>query len=417
MEGALGAHLHDWLNLLLRWAHFITGVAWIGASFYFNWLENHLERQSRAAESGNDIAGDLWAVHGGGFYYLQKYEVAPPRLPKTLHWFKYEAYFTWITGFALLVSLYYFNASVYMVDASVAEIGTGTAVAIGIAALLVSWLFYDGLCRSPLKESSLWIGLIVFGWFAGLAWILTSVLSGRAAYIHVGAAIGTLMVANVAHVIIPAQRDMVEALSSGQKPDGAKGRNALLRSRHNNYFTLPVLFIMISNHYPATYGHTLNWIVLAVISIAGVGVRHYFNVRHIDGHSRWVLPVSLLVLVLAVVMTMPALRISEMADDSPIADELSPAEAIVPPTTAEVFPIVEERCTGCHSQSPTMAGFTAPPMGVSLDSEEELNREAPRVFQATVITRTMPLANLTKMTAEERDSIARWYAGRLQGDD
>ncbi|MDX1556436.1 MAG: urate hydroxylase PuuD, partial [Xanthomonadales bacterium] len=276
----LAGHLHDWLNLLLRWAHFITGVAWIGASFYFNWLENHLERKVRASESGSDIAGDLWAVHGGGFYYLQKYEVAPPRLPTTLHWFKYEAYFTWFTGFALLVSLYYFNAGVYMVDASVSDLGPGAAVAIGLAALVVSWLFYDGLCKSPLKENNALLGLIVFGWFAGVAWILTSLLSGRAAYIHVGAAIGTLMVANVAHVIIPAQRDMVEALSSGQKPDGAKGRNALLRSRHNNYFTLPVLFIMISNHYPMFYANAYGWAVLASIGAITAYARHFFNLRN-----------------------------------------------------------------------------------------------------------------------------------------
>ncbi len=417
MDSALASHLHDWLNLLLRWAHFITGVAWIGASFYFNWLENHLERRARAADAGAEIAGDLWAVHGGGFYYLQKFEVAPPKLPTTLHWFKYEAYFTWITGFALLVSLYYLNAGVYMIDGAVADLTAFQAVNVGLAALAFSWFFYDGLCRSPLRENNAFLGLILFGWFAGLAWILTSLLSGRAAYIHVGAAIGTIMVANVFTVIIPAQKDMVAALSAGNKPDGAKGRNALLRSRHNNYFTLPVLFIMISNHYPATYGHALNWVVLAVISLAGVGVRHYFNVRHIRGHSRWVLPISLVVLAVAVVMTLPAMRAVETGAAPAVDSGAVQAETAPAPGTEKAFDIVQERCTGCHSRSPTLAGFTAPPLGVSLDSVEDLKTQAPRVFQTTVITRTMPLANLTKMTEEERDSIARWYAGRLQGND
>lgn len=417
MDDVLAGHLHDWLNLLLRWAHFITGVAWIGASFYFNWLENHLERQAKASASGSDIAGDLWAVHGGGFYYLQKYEVAPPKLPTTLHWFKYEAYFTWITGFALLVSLYYWNAGIFMVDRSVAEIGPNTAVGIGVASLVISWFFYDGLCRSPLKENNALLGLIVFGWFAGLAWILSDLLSGRAAYIHVGAAIGTIMVANVFTVIIPSQKDMVAALSSGGVPDGAKGRNALLRSRHNNYFALPVLFIMISNHYPATYGHALNWLVLAVISVAGVGVRHYFNLRHIEGHSRWVLPVSLLILVVAVVMTLPKLSAPEAAATGAAAPQPGQAEKRPAPTTAEILPIVQARCANCHSDPPEFAGFAAPPLGVVLQSAEQIESQAPRVFQSAVITRTMPLGNMTGMTAQERDSIARWYAGRLKRND
>jgi len=417
MDGQLAAHLHDWLNLLLRWAHFITGVAWIGASFYFNWLENHLERQAKASDSGRDIAGDLWAVHGGGFYYLQKYEVAPPKLPSTLHWFKYEAYFTWITGFALLGTLYYWNAGVYMVDRSVADLGANTAVGIGVASLAISWFFYDGLCRSSLKENNALLGLIVFGWFAGLAWILSDLLSGRAAYIHVGAAIGTIMVANVFTVIIPSQKDLVAAVGEGRKPDGTKGRNALLRSRHNNYFTLPVLFIMISNHYPATYGHALNWLVLAVISLASVGVRHYFNIRHLKAHSRWVLPVSLLILVAAVVMTMPRLRAPEVTGTEPAALQSGQAEKQPAPSTADILPIIQHHCTNCHSDPPKFAGFYAPPLGVVLQSEAQIESQAPRVFQSAVITRTMPLGNMTGMTAQERDSIARWYTGRLQGND
>lgn len=275
------AYFLEWLNLLLRWAHFITGVAWIGASFYFNWLENHLERQN--AKGG--IAGDLWAVHGGGFYYLQKFTVAPERLPANLHWFKWEAYFTWITGFILLCTLYYWNAGVFMVDSRVADLSSLQAVGIGIASLVLSWLFYDGLCRSPLARKQALTALLIFAWFALLSWLLSQFLSGRAAYIHVGAAIGTIMVANVFFVIIPSQKDLVEAVNEQRMPDPQKGKNALARSRHNNYFTLPVLFIMISSHYAGTFGHPLNWLVLLVISMVGVGIRHWFNIRHLEKHG------------------------------------------------------------------------------------------------------------------------------------
>ena len=286
------AYLQEWLNLLLRWAHFITGVAWIGASFYFNWLENHLERQN--AKDG--IAGDLWAVHGGGFYYLQKFQVAPERLPANLHWFKWEAYFTWITGFLLLCTLYYWNAGVFMVDSRVADLSSLQAVGIGIASLVFSWLFYDALCRSPLARNQALTALLIFAWFALLSWLLSQLLSGRAAYIHVGAAIGTIMVANVFFVIIPSQKDLVEAVNEQRMPDPQKGKNALARSRHNNYFTLPVLFTMISSHYAGTFAHPWNWLVLLVISLVGVGIRHWFNIRHLAKHSALVLPLSLLLL-------------------------------------------------------------------------------------------------------------------------
>ena len=388
------AYLHDWLSLLLRWAHFITGVAWIGASFYFNWLENHLERQSAAG----GIAGDLWAVHGGGFYHLEKYEVAPDRLPATLHWFKYEAYFTWITGFALLCTVYYWNAGAYLIDRSVSDITAIQGVGIGLASMVASWLFYDAICRSPLKRRGAWLALMIFAWFAMLAWLLSEFLSGRAAYIHVGAAAGTIMVANVFFVIIPSQKDLVAAVAGNREPDSEKAKNALLRSRHNNYFTLPVLFIMISNHYAGTFGHHLNWLVLALIATVGVGIRHWFNIRHLPGHNRWILPLSLLLLAgLVFLMRPPAARVAPGAEGVP--------------TTAEVMPVIRERCSTCHAAKPTHAGFPAPPLGVILEDEHSLETQASRVYQSTVATRTMPLGNITGMTDEERELLARWYAG------
>jgi uncharacterized membrane protein len=391
------AWIQEWLTLLLRWAHFITGVAWIGASFYFNWLENHLERLN--AREG--IAGDLWAVHGGGFYHLEKYEVAPGTLPPTLHWFKYEAYFTWITGFALLYTVYYWNAGAFLVDPSVADLAGWQAIAIGVASMAVSWLLYDLVCRSALARNNAVLALTIFAWFAVLAWLLSECLSGRAAYIHVGAAIGTIMVANVFFVIIPAQKDLVAAVGEDRAPRADRGKSALLRSRHNNYLTLPVLFIMISNHYAGTYAHSWNWLVLILLGLAGVGIRHWFNIRHLPEHNRWVLPLSLLLLAGLILFTRP---------------QPAPVQAgdAAYPTSAAVMPLIEKHCVNCHADQPAYAGFTAPPLGVVLDSEARLEANASRVYQSAVVTRIMPLGNLTGMSDEEREVLARWYAGMGQ---
>jgi uncharacterized membrane protein len=390
------AYLQEWLGLLLRWAHFITGVAWIGASFYFNWLENHLERQ----QAETDIAGDLWAVHGGGFYYLQKLRVAPQQLPQQLHWFKWEAYFTWLSGFALLCVVYYWNAGLFMVDSRVADLSSLQAITIGLASLLLSWLFYDLLCRSAAGKRQALTALMIIAWFALLSWLLSSLLSGRAAYIHVGAAIGTIMVANVLFVIIPSQKELVNAVREQRVPDARKGENALLRSRHNNYFTLPVLFIMISNHYAGTFGHSLNWLVLLLLSLSGVGIRHWFNIRHLEGHSRLVLPFSLLLLLAVIIALRP---------QAPAKSQTVSAS----PATAEAMKVVQQHCTICHSAKPHHPGFAAAPLGIVLDDESALNVLARRVHYVTVVTQSMPLANATGMSDEERDLIDRWYAGRM----
>ncbi len=392
------AYLQEWLGLLLRWAHFITGIAWIGASFYFNWLENQLERQ----QSDKRLAGDLWALHGGGFYYLQKLKNAPEQLPPTLHWFKWEAYFTWLTGFALLCLVYYRDAGLFMVDSRVADISNLHAIAIGLVSLLLSWLFYDLLCRSAAGRNQLLTMLLIFAWFTLLSWLLSSYLSGRAAYIHVGAAIGTIMVANVLFVIIPSQKDLVAAVMEQRVPDPDKGRHALLRSRHNNYFTLPVLFIMISNHYAGTFGNVWNWLLLVLIGLVGVGIRHWFNIRHQENHSRWVLPLSLLLL-LAVIIAMRPQAPSGIEKRSAI------------PSTAEAMKVVQEHCTICHSAQPEHPGFAAAPLGIVLDDERTLDMLARRVHHVTVVTQSMPLANTTGMSDEERDLIDKWYAGRVPG--
>ena len=384
------AHIAEWLNLLVRWIHFIVGVAWIGASFYFNWLENRLNRTPPQEEG---IAGNLWAVHGGGFYHLKKFTNGPDKLPDTLHWFKWEAYMTFVSGFTLLCIVYYYNAKAMMIDSAIYDLSPLAAISIGIASMLISWAVYDLLCKSPLKEKPLLLGLIIFAYLAGLAFLLTHLLSARAAYIHIGASIGTIMVANVFYVIIPAQKELVKALSEDRTPDASYGKNGLLRSRHNNYFTLPVLFIMISNHFPSTYGNPYNWLVLVALSAVGILARHYFNIRHIN-KAIWMLPTAFFGFILIMLATLPAKQTALEGDNKV--------------STTEIMPIVKQRCMSCHSTHPTQAGFSSPPAGLAYDVPNVLVNNADKV-EAQVRQKLMPLGNLTQMTDAERVQINHWY--------
>ena len=386
-------------------------MAWIGASFYFNWLENRLDR--RAPRPG--VAGDLWAVHGGGFYHLQKFETAPDALPSQLHWFKWEAYTTWLSGFALLVMVYYMNAAAFLLDADAAvELNAWQGVAIGVGALVVSWLAYDALCRSRLRRAPLQLAAVVFACLTALAWALSELLSGRAAYIHTGAAIGSIMVGNVLFVIIPAQNKMVAALTAGRAVDPARGAAALLRSRHNNYLTLPVLFIMVSVHFPATYGHAWNWAILAAIGAAGWLARHYFNVRHLRRRAAvWLLVAGFAILAATAWVTAPQLPVGPAGPGQhAAADSAAPATENTPPALADITVIVQTRCAGCHARQPSQAGFYAPPAGITLESAAAVQRHASRIFATTVATRSMPIGNLTAMTEAERALIAAWYTTR-----
>jgi len=390
----VSAHLEQWLNLALRWAHVITGVAWIGTSFYFNWLNSRLAPPPpERREPG--VAGELWSVHGGGFYRVVKYTVAPGELPRTLHWFKWEAYATWLTGFALLVLVYYLGAASFLIDPRVARLSPGAAVAVGVATLIVSWLAYDVLCRSALGAKPLALAATLFALTTALAWGLTKLLSPRAAYLHVGAAIGTIMAANVLMVIIPAQREMVAALTAGRPPDVARGQQAALRSLHNNYLTLPVLFIMVSSHYPATYSHHLNWAILAGLAVIGVATRHWFNLRNQGRKSIWILPAAALGLVALALVTAPRSGPAWSA----VGGQVS---------FADVRLIVARRCAGCHSSAPTTPGIPAAPLGVVLDTPDDIRANAPRMLAVAVDAQTMPLGNLTGMTPEERDLLGRW---------
>lgn len=385
-------HLTDWFSLLLRWLHVIAGVAWIGASFYFNWLENRLQRGGPQAEG---IEGYLWAVHGGGFYRLEKFRVAPEQLPAALHWFKWEAYVTWLSGAGLLAVVYYWDAKVYLIDPAVMALSAPAAVAVGAGSLVASWLVYDLLCRL-LQRHPLLLAAAVFAFFALLAFVLCQLLSGRAAYLHTGAAMGTVMVANVLRVIIPSQKSLVRSVELGRAPDPQLGASALVRSRHNNYLTLPVLFVMVSGHYPLTYGHPWNWALLAAVSAAGVLVRHYFNVRHRGERSRWRFPAAAVAVIIAVAaLTAPWRQ--------------GGGDGLV--TTAAIRPVIEQRCTVCHARAPTFPGFTAAPGGVALESEAQMESLARRIYDVTVKSKTMPPGNLSAMTDEERALLGRWFTG------
>ena len=391
----MDAHYLEFLSMLVRWLHIIAGVAWIGSSFYFIWLDNSLDAPapgSDAAQKG--VGGELWAVHGGGFYNPQKYLVAPAALPEKLHWFKWEAYTTWLSGTALLVLVYWLKAGTMMVDGNVRALTPLQAVGIGAASMAGSWLVYDLLCRSPLGRREGLLGLVVFLLMGALAWGLSRLLGGRAMFIHVGTAIGTIMAANVFFIIIPGQRRMVAAMKAGQTPNPADGKRAKQRSVHNNYFTLPVLFIMISNHYASTYAHARNWAILVLMMAAGVAIRHFFNRKH-KGVYAWQYP-ALGAGLLGVVAWMT----------QPKVIELPPVEGEI--TFNRVRAIVGQHCIQCHSPQPTFPGYTQPQAGVLLHTPADLVQNAPRLYQQVVVTRIMPLGNLTKMTDQERAVLAAW---------
>jgi uncharacterized membrane protein len=388
---AYESHAVEWMNLAVRWTHVVFGIAWIGASFYFNFLENSLNRTKGLREG---IAGNLWAVHGGGFYYLEKYKTAPPEIPKDLHWFKYEAYFTWLSGFTLLIIVYYLDAKVYLIDPAVLEISPTAAIGIGLATLAGGWLVYDTLCKSALAQQKILFAGILLVFTTLLAWFLSHVFSSRAAYVHVGAMLGTLMVGNVFRVIIPSQKAMVKAAKEGKLVDPSLGKKALMRSLHNNYFTLPVIFIMISNHFPSTYGGTFNWMVLIGLSLTSVMVKHYLNLMEKGEKAVWILPIAVAGMLALALVTAPHTK-----------DVCKPG---TPAGFAEVNSIVSRRCVQCHAANPTDDILKVAPNGIMFDDPKNIIKYADRILNRAVITKTMPQGNKTHITQEERDVIQCW---------
>jgi uncharacterized membrane protein len=391
---AYEGHLMEWLNIVVRLMHVTFGIAWIGASFYFVFLENALNRTDNVRE---ELAGNLWAVHGGGFYYLEKYKLAPKQIPKALHWFKYEAYFTWLTGFSLLCVVYYFNPAAMLIDPQVLDVEPLTGVAIGIASFVVAWVLYHLLCRTPLVRNNLVMAALGLLIGTAFAWFYCQVFSARAAYLHFGAMLGTLMVGNVFFIIIPAQKAMVKAATEGLPLDPELGKHAGLRSLHNNYFTLPVLFVMVSNHFPSTFGHSYPWLVLAAIALGTAGIKHWLNLREKHQATGVVFPLAAGLLLAVAFVTAPK-------------NNAGAAGAGCTPgvSMAQVQGIVQQRCVRCHSATPTDEVFKSPPNGVVYDSPQDIIRLKDKIMQRVVVTKTMPQNNKTGMTEEERNLIRCW---------
>ena len=395
----MSPYVIDWLSLLGRWVHLITGIAWIGASFYFVWLDNHLLPPEDAELSRKGVGGELWAVHGGGFYNAQKYRVAPQALPASLHWFYWEAYSTFLSGFFLLGLLYYAQAEIYLIDPRVAPLSKPAAIAIGVGVIIVGWLIYDALCRSPLKHRAAWLAAVLALVFSAAAFELCRLFSGRGAFIEFGAMLGTIMVANVFFVIIPGQRQMVRAKREGRDPDAQAGLRGKLRSVHNTYFTLPVLFTMISNHYAMTFGARYNWLVLIALCAAGALIRVYFVARHKHHERGGKTPLWPALLGLIIV--------------GATAGALAPKRAATASAGSraarftDIQHIVANRCAPCHAAAPTQPGFAAAPKGVLLDSSDGLLTNL-GVIEPQVATRAMPIGNLTGMTDAERNQLLDW---------
>ena len=392
----MDAFILDWLNILGRWVHFVTGIAWIGASFYFIWLDNHLEVPKNPSDVQKGIAGEVWSVHGGGFYHAKKYRVAPGTLPEMLHWFKWEAYSTWLSGMFLLALVYWYGAEIYLIDSSVAELTQFSAVGISVLTIVGSWFAYDSLCKSRLGRNETAFVAVLFAFSVLLSWGLCQIYSGRGAYIHFGAVLGTIMVANVYFVIIPGQRRMVEAFERGDEPSSKDGIRAKQRSVHNTYLTLPVLFTMTSNHYALTYSHDYNWMILVAFTLAGALIRVYFVARHKKKASPLPIVIAFLILLTVAFAILPKSRTTV-------------ASAV---TLDAIRPVITSRCVVCHSGSPSHIAFQAAPLGVMLDTDAQIMAEADRIYLQTVVLKAMPIGNLTVMNDKERALIDAWYFSR-----
>jgi uncharacterized membrane protein len=389
--------LTEWLSLVLRWLHVVAGIAWIGSSFYFIHLDLSL-RANEALPAGTK--GEAWQVHGGGFYRMVKYLVAPAQMPDDLTWFKWEAYATWLSGFGLLVVVYYLGAELFLIDRAVLDLGPIEAAAIAFGSLLVAWLAYEGLCRSPLGRHELTLALALVGYvfLVALTYAFTHVFSGRGALTQIGALIGTIMVANVFVVIIPNQKRIVAELIAGREPDPALGQAGKQRSVHNNYLTLPVVFLMISNHYPLLYATRHNWLIVAIVLAIGPVIRHFFNARHEGRGSPWW------------TWGVAAAGMAAIAWLSAAGPRTAAGAAAGPVRFATVEEIVTSRCSMCHAAEPVWAGIGAPPKGVMLDTPGRIHAQVRLIDLFAVRSDAMPPGNVTEMSAEERTQLAAWIA-------
>jgi uncharacterized membrane protein len=388
--------LTEWLSLVIRWLHVVAAMAWIGSSFYFIHLD--LSLKSRAGLPAG-VKGDAWQVHGGGFYHMVKYLVAPARMPDELTWFKWEAYTTWLSGFALLIIVYYLGAELYLIDKSVLDLSAPTAAAVAFVSLAIAWLLYEAMCRSPLGRHEIALALVGYVFLVGLTYAFTHVFSGRGAFTQIGALIGTIMVANVFMIIIPYQKKTVAALIAGREPNPKWGDVGKQRSVHNNYLTLPVVFLMISNHYPLMFATRYNWLIVAIVLAIGPVIRHFFNSRHEGkGSPWWTWGVA----------AAGMLAIAWLSGAGP--REVSAGTRAGTVDVAAAHNAILTRCSMCHIDEPVWSGIHSAPKGVVLDGPENIRRHARLIEINAVRSAAMPPGNVTEMTAEERRVVADWLA-------
>ena len=404
--------LTSWAEFAVRWLHVITAIAWIGSSFYFIALDLGLRKHDRLPVGA---AGEEWQVHGGGFYHIQKYLVAPENLPEHLIWFKWESYATWLSGFALLAIVYYGGAELYLIDAAKAELSPALAVAISIASLALVWVFYSALCRSKLGQNPTMLMLILYVLLVGLSYFYHQIFTGRAAFIHLGAVTATIMSANVFMVIIPNQKIVVADLKAGRTPDAKYGQIAKLRSTHNNYLTLPVIFLMLSNHYPLAFATDYSWVIASLVFLMGVTIRHYFNSRHANtGNPRWTWLATAAIFAVIMGLSLAPLwhdRTQETAGADSASLTLSPEmqKKASHPLFEEVSEIVAGRCAMCHAAEPLWEGILTAPKNVYLESREDILAQAEAIVMQSALSHAMPPANITYMETSERALIQRWY--------
>ncbi len=393
------ATFHEWISLFVRWAHIIAAIGWIGSSFYFMGLDGSLKKRKGLPKG---VKGENWTVHGGGFYHIVKYEVAPDGMPDDLQWFKWESYLTWLTGFFMLVVTYYWGARGLLIDREVLDLQIWQAIAISVGSLALGWIAYDLLCKSALKRWPVVMFAVLFVGLVALAWGFGEVFSARAAWLHIGAVIGTMMTGNVFLVIIPNSKIVVEDLKAGRVPEAKFGQIAKQRSTHNNYLTLPVILMMVSNHYPSAFGHPHSWVLIAAILVIGAVVRIWFYLHESGVHGaalQWQWPV---VIVTAIGMMW--------------FSTWRPDQIVVEVDTARALSVVAVHCSGCHSATPTAEGIEEAPGGIVYDNLEQIRAHASKMIAQAVMSNVMPLGNETGMTGEERAVLGAWLRAGAPGD-
>lgn len=397
--------LWDWLSFAIRWLHVVTGIAWIGSSFYFIAVDLGLKQRPGLPQG---VGGEEWQVHGGGFYHIQKYLVAPPDMPEHLTWFKWESYATWLSGFALLAVIYYAGAELYLIDRNVLDVSAWVSIVISLVGLSLGWILYDLMCRSPLGKNDQLLFALLFVFCVALTWGFTQVFSDRGAYLHAGAVIATIMTANVFFIIIPNQKKVVTALKAGETPDPELGKQAKQRSTHNNYLTLPVLFLMLSTHYPLAFAAEWNWAIVAFVLVIGVAIRHFFNTMHATGEKPW-WTWAVAAAAFAAIIWLSSLGPGDRQEFQMSANEDALEEMLLSEHFDEVRNVLLGRCSMCHASEPLWEGVPAPPRGLTLETDEDFLAHADEIYLWTVRSTAMPPGNITEVEDEERQILAEWY--------